>query len=61
MRHGVAFLGGDGVKFDSKEFLRRSQGPTVGRMLLLATCGLVQGYFAHEKRPPPRPTIRPYA
>jgi len=32
---------GDGVKFDPKEFLGRSSGPTVGRMSL-------QGYLAYE-------------
>ena len=28
---------GDGVKFDHREVVRRSQGPTVGRVSLLAT------------------------
>ena len=32
-------LRGDGVKFDLKEVLGRSKGPTVGRMSLQATSG----------------------
>ena len=40
-------LSGDGVKFDPKEVLGRSSGPTVGRMRL-------QGYLAHKKTPHPK-------
>ena len=45
------FSSGDGVKFDPKEDLSRSQDPMAGRMSLLTTVG-IQGLLANKDANP---------
>jgi len=58
--HIITFLryhiSGDGARFDPKEVLRMSWGPTVERIRILATLGM-QRYLA-QKKPPSLRTLQ---